>query len=160
MIWTRVGLHFCHQRPQLRNPFSRSPSLLSSKHLLPLLNRFPLYLHHLPLGVDRPAAPAWFGCLGCMSIVVPCTTHGPALAITSHRLPPPLGHSGLPTLTTATIMNINKKFDRLKQWTNERLGAEARTGLSDEFKALEVEMQLRHEGMHELEPCSCCTPKC
>lgn len=45
-------------------------------------------------------------------------------------------------------MNINKKFDRLKQWTNEKMGAEARTGLSDEFKALEVEMNLRHEGMH------------
>ena len=44
-------------------------------------------------------------------------------------------------------MNINKKFDRLKQWTNEKMGAEARTGLSDEFKALELEMNLRHEGM-------------
>jgi hypothetical protein len=51
-------------------------------------------------------------------------------------------------------MNINKKFDRLKQWTNEKMGAEARTGLSDEFKALEVEMNLRHEGMHQAEPCS------
>ena len=48
-------------------------------------------------------------------------------------------------------MNINKKFDRLKQWTNEKMGAEARTGLSDEFKALEVEMNLRHEGMY-----ACC----
>jgi hypothetical protein len=55
-------------------------------------------------------------------------------------------------------MNINKKFDRLKQWTNEKMGAEARTGLSDEFKALEVEMNLRHEGMHEFEPCSCSSP--
>ena len=26
----------------------------------------------------------------------------------------------------------------------------------DEFKALEVEMNLRHEGMHESEPCSSC----
>ena len=51
-------------------------------------------------------------------------------------------------------MNINKKFDRLKQWTNEKMGAEARTGLSDEFKALELEMNLRHEGMHDSEPCS------
>ncbi|KAH6866569.1 hypothetical protein J4E91_008620 [Alternaria rosae] len=47
-------------------------------------------------------------------------------------------------------MNINKKFDRLKQWTNEKMGAEARTGLSDEFKALEVEMNLRHEGMDKM----------
>jgi hypothetical protein len=53
-------------------------------------------------------------------------------------------------------MNVTKKFDRLKQWTNEKMGAEARTGLSDEFKALEVEMNLRHEGMHESEPCSSC----
>lgn len=45
-------------------------------------------------------------------------------------------------------MNINKKFDRLKQWTNEKMGAEARTGLSEEFKNLEIEMNLRHEGMH------------
>ena len=51
-------------------------------------------------------------------------------------------------------MNVTKKFDRLKQWTNEKMGAEARTGLSDEFKALEVEMNLRHEGMHESKPCS------
>jgi hypothetical protein len=51
-------------------------------------------------------------------------------------------------------MNINKKFDRLKQWTNEKMGAEARTGLSEEFKALELEMNLRHEGMHVLAPCS------
>lgn len=56
-------------------------------------------------------------------------------------------------------MNINKKFDRFKQWTNERLGAEARTGLSEDFKALEMEMNLRHEGMfsvrHVMCNCSC-----
>jgi hypothetical protein len=45
-------------------------------------------------------------------------------------------------------MNINKKFDRLKQWTNEKMGAEARTALSDDFKSLEMEMNLRHEGRH------------
>ncbi|KAL6704630.1 hypothetical protein ACN47E_008027 [Coniothyrium glycines] len=48
-------------------------------------------------------------------------------------------------------MNINKKFDRLKQWTNEKMGAEARTGLSDEFKALELEMNLRHDGMDKMQ---------
>ncbi|KAH8727711.1 hypothetical protein GQ44DRAFT_786402 [Phaeosphaeriaceae sp. PMI808] len=48
-------------------------------------------------------------------------------------------------------MNINKKFDRLKQWTNEKMGAEARTGLSDDFKALELEMNLRHEGMDKMQ---------
>ncbi|OAL02825.1 BAR-domain-containing protein [Phaeosphaeriaceae sp. SRC1lsM3a] len=47
-------------------------------------------------------------------------------------------------------MNINKKFDRFKQWTNERLGAEARTGLSEDFKALEMEMNLRHEGLDKM----------
>ncbi|CAA9957988.1 BAR domain containing protein [Pyrenophora teres f. maculata] len=48
-------------------------------------------------------------------------------------------------------MNVTKKFDRFKQWTNEKMGAEARTGLSDEFKALEVEMNLRHEGMDKMQ---------
>lgn len=44
-------------------------------------------------------------------------------------------------------MNVTKKFDRLKQWTNEKMGAEARTGESEEFKQMELEMNLRHEGM-------------
>ncbi|RDW88407.1 BAR-domain-containing protein [Coleophoma cylindrospora] len=48
-------------------------------------------------------------------------------------------------------MNINKKFDRIKQWTNEKMGAEAKTGVSEEFKALEMEMTLRHEGMEKLQ---------
>lgn len=43
-------------------------------------------------------------------------------------------------------MNVNKKLDRLKQWTGERMGKEVKTGVSDEFKALEMEMALRHEG--------------
>lgn len=43
-------------------------------------------------------------------------------------------------------MNINKKLDRVKQWAGEKMGAEAKTNVSDEFKALEMEMQLRHEG--------------
>lgn len=44
-------------------------------------------------------------------------------------------------------MNVNKKFGRFKQWAGEKMGAEARTGTSDEFRALEMEMELRHEGM-------------
>ena len=44
-------------------------------------------------------------------------------------------------------MNVNKKLDRLKQWAGERMGAEAKTNVSDDFKALEVEMGLRHEGL-------------
>jgi hypothetical protein len=47
-------------------------------------------------------------------------------------------------------MNINKKLDRVKQWAGEKMGQEARTNVSDEFKALEMEMTLRHEGMEKL----------
>ena len=45
-------------------------------------------------------------------------------------------------------MIVNKKFDRLKQWTNEKLGAsEVKTNVSDDFKSLEQEMQLKFDGM-------------
>ncbi|KAI0998347.1 hypothetical protein K3495_g9847 [Podosphaera aphanis] len=47
-------------------------------------------------------------------------------------------------------MNINKKLDRVKQWAGEKMGAEAKTNVSEEFKGLEVEMTLRHEGMEKL----------
>ena len=43
-------------------------------------------------------------------------------------------------------MNVNKKFDRFKHWAGEKMGGEVRTNSSEEFKALEMEMQLRHEG--------------
>jgi hypothetical protein len=43
-------------------------------------------------------------------------------------------------------MNINKKFDRVKQWAGEKMGAEAKTNVSEEFKTLELEMALRHDG--------------
>jgi hypothetical protein len=43
-------------------------------------------------------------------------------------------------------MNINKKLDRVKQWAGEKMGAEARTNVSDEFRALELEMTLRQDG--------------
>jgi hypothetical protein len=43
-------------------------------------------------------------------------------------------------------MNINKKLDRVKQWAGEKMGAEAKTNVSEEFKALEMEMTLRYEG--------------
>lgn len=43
-------------------------------------------------------------------------------------------------------MNVNKKLDRFKQWAGERMGGEAKTSVSDDFKSLEVEMGLRHEG--------------
>jgi len=43
-------------------------------------------------------------------------------------------------------MNITKKIDRAFQWAGERMGAEAKTNMSDEFKMLETEMALRHDG--------------
>lgn len=43
-------------------------------------------------------------------------------------------------------MIVNKKFDRLRQWGRERMGGEVRTDTNDEFKSLELEMQLRHDG--------------
>lgn len=43
-------------------------------------------------------------------------------------------------------MNVNRKLDRLKQWAEERMGGEARTNVSDDFRALEMEMNLRFEG--------------
>lgn len=43
-------------------------------------------------------------------------------------------------------MNINKKLDRVKQWAGEKMGAESKTNVSDEFKSLEMEMDLRQEG--------------
>lgn len=47
-------------------------------------------------------------------------------------------------------MNVNKKLGRFKQWAGEKMGAEVKTGTSDEFKALELEMDLRHTGMSTL----------
>ena len=46
-------------------------------------------------------------------------------------------------------MNVNKKLDRFKQWAGERMGGDVKTNVSDDFKSLEVEMTLRHEGQHK-----------
>lgn len=43
-------------------------------------------------------------------------------------------------------MNVNKKLGRFKQWAGERMGGEAKTSVSEDFKALEEEMTYRHEG--------------
>jgi hypothetical protein len=43
-------------------------------------------------------------------------------------------------------MNITKKFDRAFQWAGEKMGSEAKTSMSDDFKMLETEMALRFEG--------------
>ncbi|KAM7189549.1 hypothetical protein V8F20_010088 [Naviculisporaceae sp. PSN 640] len=48
-------------------------------------------------------------------------------------------------------MNITKKFDRAFQWAGEKMGAEAKTTMSDDFKNLETEMALRFEGMERLQ---------
>ncbi|KAI0003575.1 BAR-domain-containing protein [Xylariaceae sp. FL0662B] len=48
-------------------------------------------------------------------------------------------------------MNFTKKFDRAFQWAGEKMGQEAKTGHSDEFKMLETEMALRHDGMDRLQ---------
>ncbi|KAF2095251.1 BAR-domain-containing protein [Rhizodiscina lignyota] len=47
-------------------------------------------------------------------------------------------------------MNLNKRLDRMKQWAGEKMGGEVKTSTSDEFKALEVEMNLRHDGMERM----------
>ncbi|CAG8980410.1 hypothetical protein HYALB_00003975 [Hymenoscyphus albidus] len=47
-------------------------------------------------------------------------------------------------------MNINKKLGRVKQWAGEKMGGEVKTNVSDDFKAMEMEMDLRHEGMNKL----------
>lgn len=43
-------------------------------------------------------------------------------------------------------MNFTKKFDRAFQWAGEKMGSEARTNMSDDFKTLETEMALRFDG--------------
>lgn len=48
-------------------------------------------------------------------------------------------------------MHVNKKLGRFRQFVGEKLGNENKTGVSDDFKALEMEMQLRHEGMDKMQ---------
>ncbi|KAI9748920.1 MAG: hypothetical protein M4579_007074 [Chaenotheca gracillima] len=48
-------------------------------------------------------------------------------------------------------MNVNKKLGRFKQWAGERMGGEVKTSVSDDFKSLEEEVALRHEGMDRLQ---------
>ncbi|KAE8146165.1 hypothetical protein BDV25DRAFT_55181 [Aspergillus avenaceus] len=47
-------------------------------------------------------------------------------------------------------MNVNRKFDRFKQWAGERMGGEVKTNLSDDFKAMETDMTVRNEGLDRL----------
>jgi hypothetical protein len=46
---------------------------------------------------------------------------------------------------------VFKSFDRAFQWAGERIGVEAKTSHSDQFKALENEMNVRHDGMDRLQ---------
>lgn len=52
---------------------------------------------------------------------------------------------------TAVSMNVNKKLGRFKQWGKERMGGEVKTDTTEEFKSLEVEMQLRCAGTYVLQ---------
>jgi hypothetical protein len=45
-------------------------------------------------------------------------------------------------------MDVGKKLGRFKQWAGEKMGGEAKTDTSEEFKMLQSEMDLRHEGAH------------
>ena len=49
-------------------------------------------------------------------------------------------------------MHMNKRIGRLKQWAGERMGGEAKTCQSDNFKAMETEMGVRHEGARQHPP--------
>ncbi|KAI0160062.1 BAR-domain-containing protein [Hypoxylon sp. FL1284] len=48
-------------------------------------------------------------------------------------------------------MNFTKKIDRAFQWAGEKMGQEAKTSHSDEFRNLETEMTLRHDGYGRLQ---------
>ena len=45
-------------------------------------------------------------------------------------------------------MDMSKKLGRFKQWAGEKMGGEAKTDTSEDFKMLEAEMDLRYEGAH------------
>ncbi|KAJ4389549.1 hypothetical protein N0V93_007019 [Gnomoniopsis smithogilvyi] len=49
------------------------------------------------------------------------------------------------------MSKFTKKFDRAFQWAGERMGNEARTGTTEEFKSLETEMALRFDGMVKMQ---------
>lgn len=51
------------------------------------------------------------------------------------------------------MSKLTKKFDRAFQWAGERMGNEARTGTTEEFKMLETEMALRFDGEPSCIPC-------
>jgi hypothetical protein len=52
-------------------------------------------------------------------------------------------------------MNFTRKIDRAMQWAGEKMGAEAKATHSEEFKELEAEMDIRHEGLCFFQPIDC-----
>jgi len=70
------------------------------------------------------------------------TTHSYLNTSASHT------HNTCTHYTTATLTRLLhlQKLDRFKQWAGERMGGEAKTSTSDEFKSLEMEMNLRQDG--------------
>ncbi|KAI1377069.1 BAR-domain-containing protein [Hypoxylon crocopeplum] len=48
-------------------------------------------------------------------------------------------------------MNFTKKIDRAFQWAGEKMGQESKTSHTDEFRNLETEMALRHDGYERLQ---------
>lgn len=61
-------------------------------------------------------------------------------------------HATTPSLRNTYVflsfkMNVNKKLDRFKQWTTERMGGEVKTNVSDDFKAMENETAQRQDGL-------------
>lgn len=44
-----------------------------------------------------------------------------------------------------------KKFGKLRQWTDEKLGAGHKTLATEEFRELEAEMQTRQQGLESIE---------
>jgi hypothetical protein len=49
------------------------------------------------------------------------------------------------------MVGITKKIDRAFQWAGEKMGGEAKTTMSEEFKMLELEMALRYDGMDRMQ---------
>lgn len=44
-----------------------------------------------------------------------------------------------------------KKFGKLRQWTDEKLGASHKTLATEEFREMEIEMQIRQQGLESIE---------
>lgn len=47
-------------------------------------------------------------------------------------------------------MKVNKRIDKLKQWTGEKLGGQQKTELSDDFQSLEQDVGLRKSGVEKM----------